>query len=268
LESLEQGPLIARPNLYVLVVGINHYRDRELQLKYAVQDGQAIAAAISHTSAPLFRDVKVTELINDQATLQGLKQTFSNIKKQIAPKDVFLFYLAGHGATIGGRYYFLPEDFRFYNEDSVRQNAINQDDLQNWLAEIPARKSLILIDTCESGSFSNAMVAMRGMAQKTAIAKLTRATGRATIVASTATQPAAEGYHGHGVFTYVLLEGLKHADASFGNRDGYTDLFELAAYVSDQVPTITMNAFNFEQIPQVSMVGTDFPIGVVSMHGS
>jgi hypothetical protein len=72
----------------------------------------------------------------------------------------------------------------------------------------------------------------------------------------------------HGVFTYVLLQGLRHADAEYGNRDGYAGLFELAAYVNDQVPTITMNAFNFEQIPQVHMVGTNFPIGVVRVIGS
>jgi hypothetical protein len=38
--------------------------------------------------------------------------------------------------------------------------------------------------------------------------------------------------------------------------------------VNDQVPSITMDAFNFEQIPQVHMVGTDFPIGVVKEIGS
>jgi uncharacterized caspase-like protein len=175
-----------------------------------------------------------------------------------------MFYLAGHGVTRDGRYYFLPYDFRYVNEEAIVLSAVNQDHLQKWLSLISARKSLVLIDTCESGSFTQSMVAIRGMAQKTAIAKLTRATGRATIVASTDEQPAYEGYRGHGVFTYVLLEGMRQADMTFGNRDGYTGLFELAAYVNDQVPTITMDAFNFEQIPQVHMVGTDFPIGVVS----
>jgi uncharacterized caspase-like protein len=72
----------------------------------------------------------------------------------------------------------------------------------------------------------------------------------------------------HGVFTYVLLQGLRHADAEYGNRDGYAGFFELAAYVNDQVPTITMNAFSFEQIPQVYMVGTNFLVGVVRVIGS
>ena len=256
------------PKLYLLVVCINSYRDKALRLKYAVQDGQAIVDSIRQTGAPLFREVKVTRLFDDQVTIKGLEQAFQEVKKTITPQDVFMLYLAGHGVTLDGRYYFLPHDFRYYNDEAVRKNAINQDHLQGWLADVPARKSLVLIDTCESGSFSQSMVATRGMAEKTAIAKLTRATGRATIVASTDEQPAAEGYQGHGVFTYVLLQGLRHADAEYGNRDGYTGLFELAAYVNDQVPTITMNAFNFEQIPQVHMVGTDFPIGVVGGSNS
>lgn len=254
--------------LHLLVVGINSYRDKALRLKYAVQDGQAIVDSIRRTGAPLFQEVRVTRLFDDQVTIDGLQQAFREVKETITPQDVFVLYLAGHGVTLDGRYYFLPYDFRYYNDEAVRSSAINQDHLQDWLAEIPARKSLVLIDTCESGSFSQSMVAMRGMAEKAAIAKLTRATGRATIVASTDEQPAAEGYQGHGVFTYVLLQGLRHADEEYGNRDGYTGLFELAAYVNDQVPSITMNAFNFEQIPQVHMVGTDFPIGLVKATDS
>ena len=259
---------LLQPTLHLLVVGIDRYRDKTLQLKYAVQDGRAIAEIIHQTGASLFRDVNVKLLFDDRVTVEGLGHAFHEIKATIAPQDVFMFYLAGHGVTLNGRYYFLPYDFRYYNDEAIRKNAVNQDHLQKWLSLIPARKSLVLIDTCESGSFTQSMVAMRGMAQKTAIAKLTRATGRATIVASTDEQPAYEGYQGHGVFTYVLLEGLRHADATFGNRDGYTGLFELAAYVNDQVPTITMNAFNFEQIPQVHMVGSDFPIGVVIIDES
>ena len=104
---------------------------------------------------------------------------------------------------------------------------------------------------------------MRGMVEKTAIDRLSRATGRATIVAATDTQPAMEGYKGHGVFTYAVLQALRHADTVSGNRDGITGLFELAAYVHARVPEITMRTFAYEQIPQVHMQGSDFPVGVV-----
>ena len=185
-----QDAVAVQPALHLLVVGINRYRDKALQLKYAVQDGRAIADIIQQTGAPLFSDVTVTLVFDDQVTIEGLDRVFRKVKGTIAPQDVFMFYLAGHGVTREGRYFFLPYDFRYYSDEAIFKDAVNQDHLQNWLSLIPARKSLVLIDTCESGSFTHSMVAMRGMAAKTAIAKLTRATGRATIVASTDDQPA------------------------------------------------------------------------------
>jgi WD40 repeat protein len=256
------------PRLHLMAVGIDRYRDKALRLRYAVQDCRAIIDTMERVGAPLFNAVDVTTLFDHEVTLAGLEAAFEATSKTIQPQDVFIFYLAGHGVTLDGRYYFLPHDFRYTNEEAIRTAGVNQDHFQKWLGRISARKSLILIDTCESGSFSKTLLALRGIAEKTAVAKLTRATGRATILAATDEQPAAEGYQGHGVFTYVLLQGLQHADAQFGNRDGYIDLFELAAYVNDQVPAITMNAFNFEQVPQVSLIGTDFPIGIVTAVGA
>ena len=129
--------------------------------------------------------------------------------------------------------------------DLIRQSAITQDHLQDWLARIPARKSLVLLDTCESGSF--ARTGLEWMMQKTAIAKLSQAMGRVTIVAALDNQAALEGYKGHGVFTYVLLQALREADVRFGNRDGYTGLFELVQYVLDGVPKISLKAFGYKQ---------------------
>jgi uncharacterized caspase-like protein len=247
----------------MLVVGINHYRDRALWLRYAVPDGQELVAAVRQTASPLVREIKLTTLFDEQASMAELEAAFTRIAAQTSPNDVFLLYLAGHGITLDGRYHFIPQEFHYTNEDAVRHHAITQDHLQRWLASVPARKSVVLIDTCESGSFSQSLAVMRGMVEKTAIDRLSKATGRATIVAATDTQPAMEGYEGHGVFTYVLLEALRQADSNFGNRDGITGLFELASYVHVRVPEITMRTFAFEQIPQVHMQGSDFPVGVV-----
>jgi WD40 repeat protein len=255
--------LATQPTLSMLVVGINRYRDKALWLRYAVPDGQELAASMRQAAAPLVREVTVTTLFDEQVTRAEMEAAFGRVVAQTRSQDIFLLYLAGHGVTLDGRYYFIPQEFHYTNEDAVRQSAITQDDLQRWLATIPARKSIILIDTCESGSFSQSLAVMRGMAEKTAIDRLSRATGRATIVAAMDDQPAMEGYEGHGVFTYAIIQALWHADIVSGNRDGITGLFELSAYVQARVPEITMQAFAYEQIPQVHMQGTDFPIGVV-----
>ena len=247
----------------MLVVGINRYRDKALWLRYAVPDGQELATAVRQAASPLVREVKVTTLFDEQATTAEIEAAFARVAAQTSTHDIFLLYLAGHGMTLDGRYHFIPQDFHYTNQDAVRHSAITQDHLQRWLAAVPARKSIILIDTCESGSFSQSLAVMRGMVEKTAIDRLSRATGRATIVAATDTQPAMEGYEGHGVFTYTVIQALRHADTVSGNRDGITGLFELAAYVQARVPEITMRTFAYEQIPQVHMQGMDFPVGMV-----
>lgn len=249
-----------KPSLHVLSIGIDHYRDKALQLEYAISDGEALAETLRDRSGPLFENIIITHLFNEKVTFEGLDTTFKKLSQSISPNDVFILHMAGHGVTQNGRYYFLPQDFRYFNPDSIASHAINQGHLQQWLSTIPARKSLVLLDTCESGSFAYSLSAMRGMSAKTAVAKLSRATGRATIVASTEDQPALEGYKGHGLFTYVLLEAFHSADEAFGNHDGYISLLELASYVSNRVPELSRRVFEFEQVPQVHILGTDFHI--------
>jgi len=132
------------------------------------------------------------------------------------------------------------------------------DDFKGYLAKINALKSLVLLDTCNSGSFSEA-IASRGMVEKTALNKLVRAVGRATIVASSKSRVAMEGYEGHGAFTWTILEGLK---GQATDSTGKITINGLATHVEEQLPKITYKKWGFEQIPQRSLQGMDFPIGM------
>ena len=125
------------------------------------------------------------------------------------------------------------------------------------LALVKAGKTLLMLDTCNSGAFV-ADLGERGFREKEAIDRLTRATGHATLAASSDSQSAMEGYEGHGVFTYVLLEGLKgEADS---NDDGFVTLLELASYVENEVPERSYEKWGYEQVPQKDLRRQDFPI--------
>ncbi len=252
----------SKPTLHLLTIAINSYRDKSLWLKYSVPDAESIASAFQNYSHAIFTDISKTHLFDNGVTYKGIDNIFRLLATKVQPNDVFVLYLAGHGITLDGRYHFLPYDFRYRNEDSIRNDAINQDHFQEWLSRIKARKSLVLMDTCNSGSFTKAQFIQRGITEKTAIDKLTRATGRATIVASKDNQPALEGFKGHGIFTYVLLSGFKEADTKNGNRNRQTSIHEIAAYIDEHVPEITFKAFGYEQVPQMNMMGRDFPIAV------
>ena len=251
-----------RPDLHILAVGINRYRDKSLWLNYAVSDVEELTKQLKASALGVFGTVKVTQVIDQNASLVGLETAFKQVAQSARTNDVFVLYLAGHGLTLDGRYHFLPVDFRYRNEDSVRENAINQDHLQKWLSLVQARKSMILLDTCNSGSYVEAQAVSRGLAEKTAIDKLIRATGRATISASSDSQVALEGIDNHGVFTYALLKALKEADKSYGNSDGVISTSELAGYIDEQVPELTYKKWGYEQVPQVNLHGRAFPIGI------
>ncbi|EJF06041.1 hypothetical protein ThvES_00018990 [Thiovulum sp. ES] len=246
-----------KPDLHILAVGIDRYRDGDLWLNYSVADAKAIQRELKNSSKKLFNKIHTYELLDSEVTKDKLLAKFMEIGKKVKTEDVFIFYIAGHGVTddLTGEYYYIPYDFRYKNDESVREHGVSNENLTVALAQIKTTKSVTLIDTCNSGSFAS----NRSFGMKTAVKKLVRATGRATIVASSKDQVALEGYKGHGVFTYAILEALK--GKGFGS-DSKMTIRELSAYVEDKVPEITFKKWQYEQVPQADIKGNDFPVAI------
>jgi WD40 repeat protein/uncharacterized caspase-like protein len=246
------------PKLFVLAVGVNDYYDSRLRLSYAVPDATAIAEGFRKAGTGLYAAVDVTTVLDADVTISNLDKVFADVGSRVQPRDVFVFFLAGHGKTKNGRYYFLPRDFRYEDEDSIEKAGMDQDKFQAWFARIPARKSILLYDTCESGSLTGAKIRGSDLDERLgALNRMTRATGRTFLTATTDDAPALEGYHGHGVFTYAILDALDHADA---NKNGLIEVSELADYIDQKVPDISFDAFKLRQIPQRSIVGNNFAL--------
>ena len=247
-----------KPDLYVLTAAVNRYRDKSLWLNYAVPDAQSVAAGFQKQKSGLYRNVHISQLNDGEVTKEKLAAEFSRLSEHIRADDVFVFFVSGHGTTYDdGDYYYLPSDFRYTSKDSIPTGGISKNNLLANLSKIKAGKTLVMLDTCNSGAFlsdSN----KRGLSEKTAIDRLTRATGHATLAASSDTQSAMEGYNGHGVFTYVFLEGI--AGAADSDSDGYVTLNELSAFVEREVPERSYEKWGYEQVPQKDLRRQDFPI--------
>ena len=66
-----------------------------------------------------------------------LDAAFQELSKKIQPTDVFVLYLAGHGKTTDGRYYFVPQNFKLDGERTdpaidaaVKAQGISQEQWQ------------------------------------------------------------------------------------------------------------------------------------------
>lgn len=247
------------PKLHVMAIGVNDYWDSRLKLSYAVPDAKALGDAMKKagSSSSLYQSVEVTSVLDDGVTIENLDKVFAEVSGKVHPRDVFVFFLAGHGKTVDGRYHFLPQNFRYEDETSIIKRGIDQDRFQAWFAKIPARKSILLYDTCESGTLTGDRVQQRGIERVAALEKMTRAMGRTVLSASSDDAPALEGYRGHGVFTYALLDGLAAADT---NGNGLIEVTELATFIDQKVPDLSYQAFKMRQIPQMKIVGNSFPV--------
>ena len=254
------APELEKPRLYLLTIAVNRYRDGDLRLKYSTDDAEAVIKLVTEKSRLLFSGVETYRLHDEQVTKAELEKVVTKIAGQATRGDVFVLFMAGHGLTdeIDGMYYFLPVDFRYTGLESVAKQGISMLDFKRMLSSIQAMKSLFLIDTCNSGSFSEGM-ASRGVTEKVALSKLARAVGRATIAASSKNQVALEGFQGHGVFSYTVMEGLK---GYASNRKGEITINALASYIEETLPELTYKKWGYEQIPQKSLIGSDFPIGL------
>ena len=249
-----------KPNLHILTIAVDKYRDGDLQLKYSRADADGVAELLQGKGAGLFGSITRHTLTDSEVTKEKLEETFASIGKKIRREDMFILFVAGHGITYSkdGAFYFLPVNFRYSQDEDIPKTGVSMNDFKRYLANIQASKSLLLLDTCNSGSFAEA-IASRGILEKTAINKLTRAVGRHTIVASSRTQVALEGYEGHGAFSWTLLDGMKGKAA---NQKGQITVNSLVSFVETALPELTYKKWGFEQIPQKSLVGEDFQIGV------
>jgi WD40 repeat protein len=255
---------IGRPSLYALVIGINEYKNPKLQLNYAVADATLFADTLKKGASSLFDKVEVKKLSSKEET------TRENILKELKamqslnPDDLFVLYVASHGTVDDGEYFLITSNVGSTRTERLKTDAIGQSIFKELISNIPATKKLIIIDTCNAGALGEAIqVAMltRGMSEDTAMKILSRAVGSTILSASTSLQEALEGYQGHGLFTYVLAEGLK-GKADKGNT-GYVRTTELADYVDNEVPTLAEKIFKKAQYPTISISGQAFPIGKV-----
>jgi uncharacterized caspase-like protein len=245
----------AKPRLFVLAAGVNDYADQRFKLEKAVWDAQEVARGFKEASENLYQSVEVKLLTTGDVTQGKLDAAFAELSAKAAAADVFVFYLAGHGKTVDGRYYFAPQDFAIAGElteqsinAAVKAKAISQEQWQLWFAQIPARRSVMLFDTCESGTLADDET--QQLEKGAANDRLAQATGRSILAASGGSQEALEGYHGHGLFTYEVLGAINEAD---GDRSGTIELSELAAYVYAEVSEVSQRVFKQRQLPQMKL---------------
>ncbi|MEA3451531.1 MAG: caspase family protein, partial [Bacteroidota bacterium] len=261
-------------DLYLVVVGISDYKDDANDLDYAAKDANDIIEFFNKSKN--YNNIHITKILNKDAIRKNILAVKNDLQKTKVDDEVILFY-AGHGFLDEDfNYYLTCHDFDYLD---FFTSTVEYDEFIAVLDSIPARNKLVLIDACHSGEVDadgdsdrntkvvNVNESQRGEndrslwtrefgdmpelgsqssfeLMKIIFADLRIGSG-ATIISSAGGQEYA--YESdkikNGVFTYVLINGLKSKDADL-NKDGKIMISELQDYVMKTVSSLTKGRQN------------------------
>lgn len=257
------------PDLYVISIGINQYKNASMNLNYASADAKAFEEALLGGAKNIFKKITLKKLNDEEFTKNGMNQVFAEIAQAARPEDVFVFYYAGHGVTAEdpkttkSEFYIVPHDVtQLYGaEEALASKGISSAELQELTRKIKAQKQLIIFDACQSGEAVE-LLATRGSAEQKAIVQLARSAGVAILAASGSEQLATEVAElGHGIFTYALVEAL-NGKSEHTSEVRKVTVNQIRTYLEDRVPELTQKYRGKPQYPTGYCKGQDFPISI------
>jgi TPR repeat protein len=253
---------IRKPQLHAVIVGINEYENDKLKLRFATNDATELAKVLKTSGEKLYDQVHV-KLLNTRsstgkaAILQAIKETASKAQTE----DVFIFYVAGHGQNFGDNgYHMLTADVGVMTDKAIQERSISAQELQRAIANVPSGKKVVLLDTCQSGGgldASKLMSVRGGIDNLDMVRDMNRKSGAIVLAAAESKEDAMEGYQGHGVFTFALLEALQGKADTKG--DGFVSTYQLQEYVSDRTYQLAQQAFNGKKQSPYTSGSNGFP---------
>lgn len=249
------------PVLHVLTVGLNKYLDPELNLNYAIPDARGIQDAMKAAYSGLFADIKFYEVFDEQATRKGITQALEQFR-ETSPEDVVLIYYAGHGEASQDEFFFVTHEFELpLSLRRLERRALSATKLKEMMQDIGARRVILLIDACKSGS---AVEGFNDQVDRRVLRRMGQSVGMHIVSATAKEQFAVEHKElGHGVFTYSLIEAMS-GSADDEPRDGNLTVREIVRYSEESVPDLSQRYANYQHWPLVFSRGLDFTISKVA----
>ena len=237
-----EGALDKRDHLFIIAVGVDKYpnmppacgpkRDRNCDLSYAGADAKAFAETIQAQMGRQHQHVVKRVLFNGAGgTLEPTRENIENafdMLLEAKDNDTVAVFIAGHGYNDPrSGYQFLPTNVRAGDSANWASSSIIKWTTLETAIQAAKGRRLLFVDTCRSGSAYNA--------------RLIKDASDGGIVAFSATNMQQDAVElpslGHGVFTSVLVKGLRGAADIAQERE--VRVFDLGAFLEREVRKMT-----------------------------
>jgi uncharacterized caspase-like protein len=263
VSDLRGSEHAARPDIWVVAVGVSRYPHlpERMQLAAADDDARAVASKLARLAGPqgLYAAAHVRELVDAEATPEAIRRALASLAT-MRPNDVAVVFFAGHGLKAGaGDMVFTTSEARIVTTAAgptvPEEGTLSWRDLSAALGRARGRV-VVLLDACHSGHVTRELAVPNDL-HAAALARR-GAAGSIVFAAAKGRQPSFEpgsaravelvevGQLGalsasHGLFTAALLDALESPETD-RDASGTVEVRELIEVVTERVRVATRGA--------------------------
>ena len=181
-----------------LVIGNSNY-DSIAKLANPVDDAKLIAKTLDSLD---FEEILATDL--DKGEFMSKVVEFG---KKRADYDVGFVYYAGHGIQIDGENYLLPVNKNFDQEWKVKKDAINVNDVMDYLTASTDEVNILILDACRNNPWEGGFRSVGG-SNNGGLAKIPAPTGSLIAFSTNAGAVAADGDGENSMYCKSLVKNM------------------------------------------------------------
>ncbi|MCX6602778.1 MAG: caspase family protein [Acidobacteria bacterium] len=229
------NPLRDKGTRWALVVGISQHANlgSGAQLQFAHRDAEEFAGFLLSAGGGALPPSQVKLLTNEKATLGAIRAELHGWLPNVAgPGDVVYVFFAGHGVVAErGEAYFVAHDS---DPQNLHATGLGFREVEETLARrLRAGQVVLLADSCHAGQLGTAGFAPAG--------EELEKFGDRSVLKLLAGRPSERAFEdarwNAGVFTHMLLEGLRGGADADGDR--VVRVGEAIEYVTKRVAAET-----------------------------
>ena len=155
----------AKPDLYVMAVGVSTYAQAQYSLQYAAKDAQDLLDGLGSAKGVkmMYGKLHLRAVVDGEVTREKVAAAAKELFAPAKVDDRVILFFAGHGlldARAG--YFFGTSDLDFENP---AERGLSFDAMEALFSGLPARHRLMLVDTCAAGETDEDEVARASGAQ-------------------------------------------------------------------------------------------------------
>ena len=154
--ALAVGADVAQATEKRIALVVGNARYPALALNNPENDARVVATTLRRLG------FEVSEHVN--LTIKEFRKVLRDFaKRQQSEEGASVFYYAGHGVQIDGRNYLLPVDVNLRDEDEVRDEGVDVDELfVSRLERARTQVRIVILDACRDNPFAKKTRAIRG----------------------------------------------------------------------------------------------------------